>query len=181
MERMIADVLDFARGRLGNGIPLSSTPTNFRKVCENAISELRVASPEQQITFECSEDLEGVWDQDRLAQVLSNLVSNAAVHGVGPVAVSLRSDAEAVVLEVHNNGTPIPAEALRQIFDPFHRGENHGKGDGLGLGLYIVSEIVRAHGGTISVHSTLAHGTTFVSRWPRQPPSDPAASVTPPN
>jgi signal transduction histidine kinase len=171
MERMIADVLDFARGRLGDGIKLVCEPTNFGEVCGAAISELRLANPEHSITFESSDDLAGVWDPDRLAQTLTNLVSNAVVHGVGPIRVTAHADGDAVVLEVHNRGNPIPPEDMHLVFEPFRRSSNHGRGGGLGLGLYIVSEIVRAHGATISVRSTLEHGTTFSSRWPRQPPS----------
>ena len=110
-------------------------------------------------------NVEGTWDPDRLQQVVSNLVGNALEHSDGVVSVRVEAAKHDVVLSVHNDGEPIPAEVLPALFEPFRRGER--SAGGLGLGLYIVREVIRRHGGTIDVRSSSAAGTTFVSRWPR--------------
>jgi len=170
MKRMIADVLDFTRGRLGGGIPLSAKPTDFGRICHDTVTELRTAHPSRKIVMETSGDVLGVWDPDRIAQVISNLIGNAVQYGIDPVFVRLHGESDEVVLAVNNQcaGEPLPAEFLPQLFDPFRRGapveHTHA---GLGLGLYIVSEIVRAHGATIEVASSAEEGITFTSHWPR--------------
>jgi PAS domain S-box-containing protein len=170
MNRMIADVLDFTRGRLGGGIPLSPTTANFGHACRDSVNELRAAYPAREIVFEASGDLVGVWDVDRISQVVSNLVGNAVQHGVDPVRVKVHREGDELVLVVNNQnaGEPVPVELLPHLFEPFQRGgpDEHTHA-GLGLGLYIVGEIVRAHGATIEVTSTAEGGTTFTSRWPR--------------
>jgi signal transduction histidine kinase len=103
-----------------------------------------------------------------MAQVVSNLVGNAITHGAPgePVRVSLDGDADELRLTVWNAGTQIPPEMLPVLFEPFRRGAAS-RGRGLGLGLYIVKQIVTAHGGDIDVHSTAENGTTFAVRVPR--------------
>jgi signal transduction histidine kinase len=105
--------------------------------------------------------------------VVSNLVGNALEHGVDPVRVTIRGQGDEVVLEINNQnlGPPVRAELLPLLFEPFRGGapDDHHR-TGLGLGLYIASEIVRAHGGTIEATSSLAEGTTVRSRWPRDIP-----------
>jgi signal transduction histidine kinase len=121
-------------------------------------------------------DTRGVWDKERLAQVVSNLIGNAIEHGKpgGAIEVRLRSEGDGVRLEVHNQGAAIPAELLPSIFDPFRRQQRAGqKSEGLGLGLYICRELVRAHGGEIAVQSTDEAGTTFTVRLPRKRPPPP--------
>jgi PAS domain S-box-containing protein len=173
MKRMIADVLDFTRGRLGGGIPLSLTPTDFGQVCRDAVTELLAVHSSRKIVVETSGDLVGVWDAGRVEQVVSNLIGNALEHGADPVRVTIRGQGDELVLEINNQnlGPPVPAELLPLLFEPFRRGapDDH-HSTGLGLGLYIASEIVRAHGGTIEATSSLAEGTTFRSRWPRDLP-----------
>jgi PAS domain S-box-containing protein len=170
MNRMIADVLDFTRGRLGGGIPLSPVKGDFDGICRESVTELRAAFPDRTITYQASGDPAGTWDVDRIAQVVANLVANAVQHGVDPVRVTVRGEGDEVVLVVNNKnaGEPIPEVLLPHLFEPFRRGaaDDHTR-QGLGLGLYIVSEIVRAHDASIAVTSTATDGTTFTSRWPR--------------
>ncbi|MFY0521974.1 sensor histidine kinase [Archangium gephyra] len=113
----------------------------------------------------------GEWDPDRLAQVISNLVGNALHHGAShtPVEVALHQEDSTLVLTVHNQGAPIPEALLPHVFDPF-RGSGGGSRQGLGLGLYIVQQILQAHGGSISVDSRADSGTTFTVRLPRGSP-----------
>ena len=117
-------------------------------------------------------DTKGLWDRERLAQVVTNLIGNAIQHGRldGSIDVRLRDEGDAVCLLVHNDGSPIPADLLPSIFDPFRRGRRRAtqKAEGLGLGLFIVREMVRAHSGEISVQSTEAEGTTFTVKLPRR-------------
>jgi signal transduction histidine kinase len=175
MHDMIRDLLDFTRTSVG-GFPHRPVATDLRRLCDAAVDELRAVHPERTITVEVSGDLTGVWDPDRLKQALLNLLGNAIDHGGnGPVGIRIEGAGQDVVLSVHNDGEPIPASVLPVLFEPFRRGD--GSPHGLGLGLYIVSEIVRSHGGAIEVRSTASEGTTFVSRWPRNArPADAAVS-----
>ena len=176
IEAMIRDLLDFARGRLASGIPVAPQPCDLRTVCSAVVEEVRQVHPDRAIRFEAAGDLRGEWDADRVEQVVSNLVANAVTHGTGPVRVTARDDGDEVVTTVHNDGHPIPAVVLPILFEPFTRPapETDGAGSkGLGLGLYIASEIVHAHGATISVTSTASQGTTFTIRWPRSVPRPP--------
>ena len=121
--------------------------------------------------LEVEGDTRGRWDRERLAQVVANLVGNAIAHGKadGAIDIQLRGELEAVSLRVHNEGPAIPAPAQASIFDPFRRGPARGaaRSEGLGLGLYICREMVRAHGGQIAVESSDGAGTTFSVRLPR--------------
>jgi signal transduction histidine kinase len=174
IEAMIRDLLDFARGRLAAGIPIAPRPCDLQAMCDQAVEEMQQAHPDRAIRFEGVGDLRGEWDPDRVEQVVSNLVGNAVAHGSGPVHVTGRDDGDEVVTTVHNQGPAIPAEAIPILFEPFTRpaAEDGGaKSQGLGLGLYIASEIVHAHGATISVASREGEGTTFTIRWPRRVPS----------
>jgi signal transduction histidine kinase len=159
---MVTDLIEFARG-LGARMPLRRELTDFGEVCHHIVEETRNAYPSVDLQTHSEGELSGYWDRDRVAQALSNLVVNAVQHGSPPVRVSVRDSGDAVILEVTNRGLPIASEALSDLFEPFSRTTGT---DGLGLGLFIVSEIVGAHGGTIDVHSD-AESTRFVSRWPR--------------
>jgi signal transduction histidine kinase len=172
MSKMIADILDFTRARRSGGIPLCLGPTSLALVCHEVVEELEAAYPDRHISYEeeCASD--GVWDAERLAQVVSNLISNALEHGGKDVPVFVRTYAcgELLTLEVHNPGAPIPAPQLATLFEPFqpaHGGGEHKRRKGLGLGLYIVREIIQAHGGHVAVRSTEAEGTTFTVLLPR--------------
>ena len=169
MHDMIRDLLDFTRTSVGS-FPHRPVATDLCRLCDAAVDELRAVHPERTITVDINGDLTGVWDPDRLKQALLNLLGNAIDHGGdGPVGIRIEGAGQDVVLSVHNDGEPIPASVLPVLFEPFRRGD--GSPHGLGLGLYIVREIVRSHGGAIEVHSTAAEGTTFVSRWPRNAPT----------
>lgn len=172
MNRMVNDLLDLTRTRLGSGIPIDRKPTDLKAVCEQVTAELEAVHPDRPIDLRQRGDLRGLWDSDRLAQVVSNILANAVQYGGGdPVSLSVDGQATSVVLRFHNRGPAIPQSALRVIFEPMvrqeppHMGRN---GRGLGLGLYIAREIMAAHGGTIDVSSTAADGTTFVVMLPRE-------------
>ncbi|HYO59512.1 sensor histidine kinase [Archangium sp.] len=171
MGNMISDILDLTRARLSGGIPLHLAPTSLPEVCRQVVEELTVAHPGRPIVVEGEGEGEGFWDPERLAQVVSNLVGNALEHGdpKGPVFVRCLGEAERQVLEISNPGTPIPSHLLDTLFDPFRRvGEGRsGRGSGLGLGLFIVRELVEAHGGQVTVRSTQNEGTTFTVLLPR--------------
>jgi PAS domain S-box-containing protein len=170
MQRMISDLLDLTRARLAGGIPLELSTTRMPAVCRQVVEELSVAHPGR-ILLEVEGACEGVWDAERLAQVLSNLVANALEHGAAgsPVRVRCHAPGDRQVLEVSNPGPPIPPDKLETLFDPFRQaGPDTRKRSGLGLGLFIVREIIQAHGGTVAVRSTQEEGTTFTVTLPRE-------------
>ncbi len=168
---LIRDLLDFTQAHLGGGIPLKRQPMDLHAVLHEALAELRQASPGRQVLVETRGDGKGQWDSERINQMITNLVSNALAHGTPdePVRVRVSGEADAIQLEVHNQGPPIPAELLSRIFHPLTRGEHSTRLSGrhIGLGLYIVREIVHSHGGSIEVTSSLEAGTTFVVHLPR--------------
>jgi signal transduction histidine kinase len=171
MQRMISDLLDFTRATVGGGIPLERRPTSLCALVETTLEEFELTHPGRVVSTCARGMTEGVWDPDRLVQVVSNLVSNALAHGDEgtPVRVRVWEDGTDHLFSVHNAGPPIPGELLPRIFDPFKRALGNGGRKGLGLGLYIVQQLVLAHGGTIEVRSTREEGTTFTVRLPRVP------------
>lgn len=177
MNAMVGDLLDFTRSRLGSGVPVVRGEMNLEKEAENAVDEMAVSH--QGCTFELTAtgDLKGQWDCARISQVLANLLGNAVQHGVAKstINVTLRGEADEVVLQVHNRGQTIPAADLPGLFSPFKRltgNQARGSASGsLGLGLYIAERIVTAHGGTIGAESTDTDGTTFTVHLPRSPGS----------
>jgi PAS domain S-box-containing protein len=171
MAKMISQLLDFTRARLGGGIPLDPKPVDLAEVAAEIISELETANPDLVVRFDPDINTNGIWDRERLAQVVSNLIANATQHGQpnGPVDVHVRDEGDLVCLMVRNQGSPIPPDVLPTIFDPFARPRTRAtKTDGLGLGLFIVREMVRAHSGEITVQSNEVDGTTFTVRLPRR-------------
>ena len=172
MGRMIGDLLDLTRARLGGGIPVTREPCDLAAVARRALEECGAAHPGHAGELTVDGDATGDWDPDRLAQVASNLIGNAFRHGDASRPVEVRIDGrdpDRVEMAVRNAGT-VPAELLPHIFDPFRRrGQAARSGDGLGLGLYIVREILAAHGGGVSVRSGEGDGlTTFVVQVPRR-------------
>ncbi|AHL76973.1 histidine kinase [Stutzerimonas stutzeri] len=167
-SRLVDDVLDFARGRLGNGIPLQSNECDtLHDTLTHIVSEMRSAYPQRVIEADI-EPLERVrCDADRLAQLLSNLLANALVHGAaeGPVYVKARIENGCLLLSVNNQGEPIPADRLTRLFQPYWR-EASNTQSGLGLGLYIANEIATSHGGRMYVTSSAEAGTTFTFSMP---------------
>jgi PAS domain S-box-containing protein len=179
MKRMIEELLDFTRGRLGGGIPIHRKPGDLRAVVRQGVEELEAAWPDRQVLLQVEPGrYEGEWDAGRFVQVVSNLGGNALQYSPpgSPVTFRLKDEGGAVVLEVHNPGPPIPPEALPHLFDPFRRAASDG--GGLGLGLYIVEQVVTGHQGSLSVTSTAQEGTTFRVSVPREGPAaaDPEAA-----
>jgi len=137
---------------------------------ERAVDELRASSPGREIRIESAQPaIHGHWDGDRVLQVISNLVSNALQYGAAgrPITVSLSGDAQgSLEVRVHNHGPAMPAKVRQHLFEPYRRGKgaesSHPRG--LGLGLFIVREIARAHGGSVEVHSDVELGTTLTVR-----------------
>jgi signal transduction histidine kinase len=163
MSNMIQQLVDFTRGELGGGIPIQPMQMDFGAVVRSVVDEVCTAHREVEIQVETSGELLGMWDGERVHQALTNLVGNAVLHGKGCIRVSASGQRSGVLVKVHNGGPPIPVDQLPRIFEPFRKEE---RSTGLGLGLYIVREIIRRHGGTIHVRSNEERGTTFTSYWP---------------
>ena len=167
MRKMIDQLLDLTQARLGGGIVLTLTLVDLGAVTRNVVDELQTGHPQSQLDVEIAANPLGVWDEGRLEQVLSNVISNAIVYGRAdqPVKIRLRDTGVEAVCEIHNEnpeGREIPPELLISLFEPFRRGRNeHQRSQGLGLGLFIVKEIVTAHRGKIEVSSSRQTGTTF--------------------
>ncbi|MBP0596049.1 sensor histidine kinase [Paraburkholderia sp. LEh10] len=174
MKRMIDDLLIFTRTRLGDALPVSFAMQDMGRICSGAVEEIRALYPDSQIALHCTGELAGMWDRDRITQLLVNLLSNAVRYGAGPISVEAVGDDEQVVLAVSNEGNPIPENALPTLFDPLTRAnplrERGGIAAGMGLGLYICRCIAQAHNGTIQAAST-EHGMTFTVRLPRLRPA----------
>jgi signal transduction histidine kinase len=174
-SQLVEDVLDFARGRLGSGIPVLLSPCpDLTQVLEHVISEVRHIYPERQIDSAIG-SLESIeCDSSRLAQLLSNLLANAIAHGsaTGPVLITGTTQNAMFALSVTNQGQPIPAEALQHLFQPYSRPANNTPQAGLGLGLYIASQIALSHNGRLSVMSDELHGTTFTFTMPLSLPPE---------
>jgi signal transduction histidine kinase len=174
MERMIADLLDYTRTRLGAEIPVIPNSLDLECLGRELCDEFRSAHRKEDIRFSADGDLKGLWDSDRVRQAISNLLGNAIQHGAAdsPVKLSLRGEASNVFIEIHNEGDPIPPGELPTIFDPLVRGAraehspNNCKGS-MGMGLYIASEVAKSHGGRINVTSTTKDGTSFTLCLPR--------------
>ncbi|HQY23289.1 MAG TPA: sensor histidine kinase [Thermoflexales bacterium] len=177
MAKLIGDMIDFASTLLGSAMPLNCELIDLQMLCREVVDGFRASHPQRTLHFDPRGDLTGNWDAARIRQVVSNLLGNAFQHGSqeGPVKLSAASEGSTVVLSVHNEGAPIPPEALPTLFDPLVRHATVESAlqrapGSIGLGLYIVREIVNAKGGTIAVASTVRQGTTFTVRIPRQPP-----------
>jgi len=168
MDRMIADLLDLTRTRLGGSLPLKRRLANLQQVCEDAMLEIRAGHPDALVQLHVRGDVRGEWDADRLEQVLSNLLGNAVQHGNGtPIILTGEQQDNLVTLTVHNGGPPIPPEVLPFVFEPLARGRAEGESHSIGLGLFIARAIVSAHGGQIQVRSSTETGTTFTITLPK--------------
>lgn len=169
MSRLIDDVLDFARGRLGGGMPISLTQVEVAGLVGEVVDEIASAHPERTLRIAPSGAGTAWLDRSRVAQMLSNLVANAVEHSpqTEPVDIVVRGDTEHIGFAVINRGNPIPAELMPQLFEPYVRAEGKRPSSGLGLGLYIAAEITRAHGGAIRAESTAEGETTFSVELPR--------------
>ena len=180
IDALVAQLIDFTYARLGRGIPTRPGPMDAKAVVERAADAVRERYPGRDIRVDApAQTLLGSWDGDRIAQLVDNLVTNALQYGAdAPVAVSLsRAADQSLVLRVHNAGPALPAEIRERLFDPYWRGKgaevSHPRG--LGMGLYLVREIARAHGGAVEVRSEQGDGTTFTVHLPARGPA-PAGS-----
>ncbi|WP_050808270.1 sensor histidine kinase [Asticcacaulis biprosthecium] len=171
MSALIDDVLDFARGRLGDGMSLTCEPVYLGPALVQVIDELRSSHAKRQILADIKLPERVDCDPGRLSQLLSNLVANALVHGseTGPISIRARCDKKGLNLSVANSGDPIPQAAIARLFQPFTRDEIRPSQQGLGLGLYIASEIARAHGGQLEARSD-QNETRFTFRMPLNTP-----------
>jgi two-component system sensor histidine kinase/response regulator len=170
MACMIEDVLDLARARLAGGIIVKRESADIKALVERVVREHQAAVPARRIESTYDGEFTGLWDPERLAQVASNLIGNALKHGNPNASVRVRLEGtrgDSVSLVVKNGGTIAP-DVLAHLFDPFRSGQREpGRGEGLGLGLYIVSQIVKAHHGTVDVQSGQGDETSFRVRLPR--------------
>lgn len=167
MGGLVDNVMDLARARLGGGISLDLQEHDVAVTLSHIIDELRVAHPERTIDVAFNLPVPLRLDRLRIAQMFSNLVSNALTHGVenGPVTVAGSAVDGQLTLSVSNHGKPIPPDMMEKLFQPFRRGDLRPNMQGLGLGLYIASEIAKAHNGTITVLSDDAE-TRFTFEMP---------------
>ncbi len=168
MAALIDNVLDFARGRLGGGLTLQRNAAEpLKPVLEQVIAELRAASPGRIIEADLAFGDPVHCDRVRIGQLLSNLVANALTYGTADQPITVRASGEGEIFElsVTNRGDPIPPDTMEQLFQPFFRASTRRSQQGLGLGLYIASEIARAHAGTLTVAST-PEETCFTFRMP---------------
>jgi len=168
MSRMVSDLLDFTRVAAGGGLPMLRRSSDLRALIREAVDELDVGHAGRIRLTVPDREIEGSWDADRLHQVVTNLVSNALQYGAkdAPIVVRLERGSQEVTLSVNNRGPVIPRHELATLFDPFQRGRTGAHGRGLGLGLHIVFEVVRAHQGTVDVTSDGENGTTFTVHFP---------------
>jgi sigma-B regulation protein RsbU (phosphoserine phosphatase) len=168
--RLIHDLLDFTQIRTGHGLPIQKRAADLHLICRQTIDELSLNHPERKIVHEEAGEGDGSWDPDRIAQVIGNLIRNAVSYSPPDTTVTVRSlgtgdGGRAVEVHNHNEGGPIPEAIVPSLFQPFQRGESTHRS--IGLGLFIVREIVVAHGGTVAVRSTEQDGTTFRVELPR--------------
>ena len=169
-QRLIADLLDFTRARLGDGLGVARAPVDLHRVVGQAIEELSLAFPGRALRHVSEGDGEATLDADRVAQLVGNLVANAMAYGEpsGTVTVTSCGEATSCSLSVHNLGPPITSELLPRLFAPMTRGAPESPSvRSVGLGLFIVRAIALAHGGSVEVVSKEGEGTTFTVRLPR--------------
>jgi signal transduction histidine kinase len=171
IDRLMNDLSVLVRSRMRVPLPLTRTDTDLGEVCEQALEEVKASHGDTLLELEKTGDLKGKWDQERLGEVIFNLVVNAVIHAAAKqVQITDEAQGPDVVLRVANEGPPISPDLIESIFDPFVHANASSPGlnkRGLGLGLFIVKEIVTAHEGTVEVASTEAEGTTFTVRLPR--------------
>jgi signal transduction histidine kinase len=169
MGVLIENILDFARGRLGSGIPVQrKLVDDLQQTLRQTLDEIKVAYPQAQF-IDVLEVPTGVYcDPLRISQLLSNLLGNAVTHGSTeePIVLKAFAEGDEMVISLTNQGAPIPPALMPLLFEPFSRSEAGQRNEGLGLGLYIAGQIANAHNGTLSVTSDSEVGTCFVARFP---------------
>lgn len=173
--RLVNDLLDFTRVRLGGEIFLARVRLDMRVVATHALAGLRAAFPDRDVEMHAAGDTHGTWDSDRMAQIVECLTTNALRHsdGATPVRVTLRDDGGWLTIAVNHAGPPIPPERLGDLFEPFSARLRDTDATyanaGNGLELCIVQSIARAHGGMVRASSSAEAGTTLEVRVPRAP------------
>ncbi|WP_259740641.1 sensor histidine kinase KdpD, partial [Pseudomonas poae] len=172
-NQIVGDLLDLTRCHMGPGIPVNKTDLDLLPVCRRVVDEVQAFHPEANVLFVAPTPVAGKFDGPRLEQVFSNIISNAVNHGNihFPITVQLSVTGDVAVFSVHNSGEPIPEDVLPFIFNPMGRfsqrsATESGPTEGLGLGLFIASEIVTSHKGSIDVTSDSKQGTTFLVKLP---------------
>ncbi|MBA2672765.1 sensor histidine kinase [Ramlibacter sp.] len=172
---LIEQVVDFTRAQVQGVMPVQRKPGDLADQLVKVLEETQVRHPERKLLLERSGSFEGDWDEGRMGQLLSNLLGNAISYGArsAPITLKMWAGKDDVSFSVHNRGTPIPPGDLARVFEPLARGSLADAGaerrepSGLGLGLYICREIVKAHDGDLTVASTQQDGTTFTVCMPR--------------
>lgn len=179
VDEIVRDLLDFSTSHLGGGIPIDPYPIDLGELCNNVVEEARTFHPKREITLLTEGDLSGTWDGPRLAQAFSNLITNAIQHGKSGTAiqVAVHGDDAGIVFEVRNEAEVISDSKLRSLFDPvksFAIRPAHeriaSRVQNLGLGLYVVKEIITAHKGIVSASSSEDEGVKFSVSLPRHSP-----------
>lgn len=169
--RLIEDMLDVSRIRTGK-MSISAAPMSLQELVKDVLHRLEPqlsAEGYETPTIRASEEINGVWDRYRLEQVFTNLITNAIRYGLkNAISIELRATLSTVTIAISDKGLGIDEESLDRIFDRFERAINSNEVSGLGLGLYISNEIVKAHGGKMWVDSKLGEGSTFYVELPRQ-------------
>jgi signal transduction histidine kinase len=171
MQRMISELLDFTRNRPESGLPIQRQWAEFGEIVRASSAEICLGHPDRVVDLRIEGQCDGLWDRDRLAQLCSNLLGNAIEHSEpgSVIEVQLSCTSRQAQLRVANQGSAIPPALLPTLFQPFRRGlEGNSSSGSLGLGLYIVEQIVQAHSGTVTARSDGA-GTEFVVCLPREP------------
>ena len=168
LQALLDDLVDFNRTNLGLGISIVPVPVDLGEICAQELEQLRAAYPSRQLQLEVKGDCHGSWDGRRIQQVLGNLVTNAIHYGSPdrPVHVAVLGENTDVRIEVSNSGSALDGETLMQLFEPLKRGTANGQHSGMGLGLYIVREIAKGHGGSVEARCD-DRGTVFTVRLPR--------------
>jgi len=169
---MVDYLLDLTQTRLGSGIPIIRAPMDMGFVSRQLVDEMRTRYPNRIFNLKIRGNTEGEWDKSRIGQIFSNLFGNAVQYGFmdSPINITITGRETEVILSVHNEGTPIPPAFINRIFESLIRAEdskNPMASNNLGLGLYIIKEIIEAHKGTIRVTSSEKEGTEFTVRLPR--------------
>ncbi len=168
--RLIADLLDFSQARIGSGLQMQSHAIDLHVLVEEALEDLRAANPDAVLKHRSFGQGACTASGDRLVQMIGNLVSNAIAYGAPrcPITITSTIDEDTFTLAVHNEGAPIEGSLLPKLFDPMTRGsDTRDLEHSVGLGLFIVREIARAHRGHVIVRSDLQSGTTFEATMPR--------------